>query len=183
MPPVDRQDLDPALSAALSTQSYGAQIAIEGLRVLPLRAHRDDSGSFVELGRLDQAGALLSMPDFAVRQINHSVLLPGGIKAWHLHLSQDDVWFVPENSRVIAAFRDLRTDSPTTGQLQRMTLGGGQPALVRIPAGVAHGLANPFHAPATLIYLVDQIFDPADPDERRLPWDEWGAEIWECTRG
>ena len=25
--------------------------------------------------------------------------------------------------------------------------------------------------------------DPADPDERRLPWDVWGAEIWERTRG
>jgi dTDP-4-dehydrorhamnose 3,5-epimerase len=183
MPPVDRQDLDPALSATLSTQEYGAQQPIDGLRVLPLKAHRDDSGSFVELGRLDQAGALLSMPDFAVRQINHSVLLPGGVKAWHLHLSQDDVWFVPENSRVIAAFRDLRSDSPTKGQLQRTTLGGGQPSLVRIPAGVAHGLANPFETPAALIYLVDQVFDPKNPDERRLPWDVWGAEIWERTRG
>lgn len=183
MPPVDPKALDPAFSAGLSTQSYGATPAISGLQILPLRPHRDDSGSFVELGRLDQAGALLSMPDFVVRQINHSVLLAGGVKAWHLHHRQDDVWFIPENSRIIAAFRDLRSDSPTCGQLQRHTLGGGQPTLVRIPAGVAHGLSNPFDAPAALIYLVDQVFDPEDPDEHRLPWDQWGAEIWERSRG
>jgi dTDP-4-dehydrorhamnose 3,5-epimerase len=26
-------------------------------------------------------------------------------------------------------------------------------------------------------------FDPADPNEGRLPWDHFGAELWEPDRG
>lgn len=181
--PTDPVSLDPTLSQGLSTQSYGPAPQIDGLRILPLRAFRDDTGSFVELGRLDQVGRLLELPDFQVRQINHSLMLPDAIKAWHIHRLQDDVWFVPENSRILCAFRDLRAGSPTLGVTVRKVLGGGDPLLLRIPAGVAHGMANPFDAPAALIYLVDQHFNAESPDEHRLPWDHWGADIWEPERG
>ena len=38
-------------------------------------------------------------------------------------------------------------------------------------------------SPATIVYFVNQQFNPADPDERRLPWDILGADFWQMTPG
>jgi dTDP-4-dehydrorhamnose 3,5-epimerase len=55
--------------------------------------------------------------------------------------------------------------------------------LVYIPAGVAHGAANLWQSPAAILYFVSSQFDPADPDELRLPWDFLGAEFWQVQQG
>ncbi len=171
------------MAAALSTQSYGRAPTIEGLRVIELREHGDESGSLIELGRLSAAAALLEVPDFTVRQLNWSRVASGAVKAWHLHLRQDDLWFVPPWARLLAGLVDARKDSPTLGVQQRMVLGAGKAQLVRVPSGVAHGVANLWTQDADLIYLVDQAFDPADPDEHRLDWDHFGPEFWTLRKG
>ncbi len=65
----------------------------------------------------------------------------------------------------------------------RLVMGGGKAQLLHIPRGVAHGGANIWGQPATILYYVNQRFDLNDPDERRLPWDIVGADFWQMTPG
>ncbi len=176
-------DLDPDFAEILQTQRYAPGPSIEGVVVHTLREHVDESGTLVELGRFSEVGELLDLPGFVPRQLNWSRVEPGAVKAWHLHLHQDDVWFVPPQGRLLAGLSDTRADSPTHGVLMRLVLGAGRAQLVRVPRGVAHGVANLWTTGSDLIYLVDQTFDPTAPDEHRLPWDAFGEEFWALRRG
>ena len=57
--------------------------------------------------------------------------------------------------------------------------------LVRIPPGVAHGCRNVGGREASMIYFTDLHFsaDAETTDEGRLPWDHFGAALWEGERG
>lgn len=176
--------LDPELAARLCTQSYAPGARIEGVEFHPLERFVDDGGSFLELARLN-SGHLAAAPGFEVRQISCSVLLPGTLKAFHLHLRQAELWFVPPEARLLVGLVDSRGGSPTARVSMRFVLGDGQARLLYIPAGVAHGVANQSGAPAPLFYFADRQFDPhpARCDEKRLPWDLLGADFWERSRG
>lgn len=167
----------------VTEQSYAPTPAIDGVRLLDLKWMTDDGGAFVELGRLDDAGRLLNLPDFQVRQVNFSELQPGAVKAWHLHFHQEDLWFVPPTERLLVGLRDLRADSPTCGGTMRFTMGVGKSQLLLIPRGVAHGAANPWSSRTLMLYFVTQHFRTEPTDERRLPWDAFGKEFWEIQKG
>ena len=156
---------------------------IEGVEIVELKRFNDDGGSMTELGRVD-AGVHKQLPGFQVRQINFSVLEPLAIKAFHLHKRQTDVWFVPPSDKLLLVLGDVRKGSPTEGQKLRTVLGDGNSRLVRIPPGVAHGCRNLRPASScTIVYFVDVQFSVgADCDEGRLPWDHFGADIWEVAR-
>jgi dTDP-4-dehydrorhamnose 3,5-epimerase len=34
-----------------------------------------------------------------------------------------------------------------------------------------------------LLYTMDQQFDISDPNEGRLPWDQFGTDLWNEDRG
>ncbi len=181
-PPLSLDDLDESVQGQMTRQQYGSKQEIAGVRLLPLRTHVDDSGAFTELGRLEN-GALAGCEDFVVRQVNHSLVMPGAVKAWHCHLKQEDVWFVPFNHVVVVGLWDLRRESGTCGATLRFVLGQGRSQLLYIPRGVAHGVANLGTQEALLFYFVNQQFDPANPDEYRLPYDALGKEFWEMRQG
>ncbi len=65
----------------------------------------------------------------------------------------------------------------------RLILGAGKAQLLLIPRGVAHGCANIGAVPSTIVYYVNQQFNLADPDERRLPWNILGEDFWQMTPG
>ena len=177
------QSLAPEYAKAVSTQSYAKNTPVAGVQVLPLNLLTDDGGSFAELVRFDEKGCLLQIPSFQVRQSSYSLVLPGAIKAFHLHFNQEDVWFVPPTDRLLVGLLDCREDSPTKGISMRLVMGGGKAQLVYIPRGVAHGGANIGTQNATILYYVNQHFSLDDPDERRLPWDILGADFWEMVAG
>jgi dTDP-4-dehydrorhamnose 3,5-epimerase len=108
---------------------------------------------------------------------------PGVIKAYHLHQKQEDLWFVPPAHRLLANLHDLREDSPTFDAHMRVALGGGIAQLLRIPAGVAHGIKNCYSSPMILIYATSEKFNAQQPDELRLAWDEFGADVWDLQKG
>ena len=165
-------------------QDYGAKKRIEGVEIVELKRFHDDGGSMTELGRLD-AGVHKQLPGFTVRQVNYSVLDPLAIKAFHLHAKQTDVWYVPPSDKLLLVVADVRKGSPTEGLVQRIVLGDGNSRLVRIPPGVAHGAKNlrPTE-PSVIIYFVDLHFSVgAECDEGRLPWDHFGAQVWDVERG
>jgi dTDP-4-dehydrorhamnose 3,5-epimerase len=169
---------------AYSVQHYGPRPGIEGVQIVDLRRFHDDGGSMTELARLAD-GAHHQLPGFVVRQVNFSEMEPGAVKAFHLHLRQTDVWFIPPGSKMLVVLGDCRKGSPSEGNVQRLVLGDGTSRLVRIPPGVAHGVRNLAATRGQIVYFVDVNFDPAPErcDEGRLPWDFFGAEVWEVVKG
>ncbi len=164
-------------------QDYGNRPAIDGVEIVPLKRFSDDSGSFTEIGRLS-GGNLDSIDGFRIAQINDSLLVPGAIKAFHVHRRQTDVWYVPPEDRVLLVLVDVREGSATENSVVRLCLGNGQSRVVRVPPGVAHGCRNIGTASARIIYFTDLYFsaDPEETDEGRLPWDFIGTEVWEPAR-
>ncbi|MBV9850831.1 MAG: dTDP-4-dehydrorhamnose 3,5-epimerase family protein [Armatimonadetes bacterium] len=176
-------DFGPEFAPRLTTQQYGGAKRIDGVQIIDLRLMNDDGGSFAELVRFDEEGNLQAIPEFKVRQSSYSLVLPGAIKAFHLHFNQEDVWFVPPTDRLLVGLADARKNSPSYGVSMRFVMGGGKAQLLYIPRGVAHGGANVGLVPATILYYVNQRFDLSDPDERRLPWDILGEDFWKVTPG
>jgi dTDP-4-dehydrorhamnose 3,5-epimerase len=176
-------DIHTSFRDGVSTQEYGKAPLIEGVRLIDLRLMTDDGGSFLEIARITSDGFLEAVPGFHVRQTSYSLVLPGAIKAFHLHFRQDDVWFVPPADRLLAGLLDTRQSSVTAGVSMRVSLGGGKAQLLFIPRGIAHGVANLGTDPGTIFYFVNQQFDIKDPDERRLPFDSAGASFWKIQPG
>lgn len=166
----------------ITVQEYSQKQSIDGVKLIDLKLYADDGGEFLELGRLDQ-GRMKALPEFAVRQFSWSRLLPGTVKAFHVHRRQADLWYVSPFDRVLVGLADLREESPTYNTKVRLVLGGSQAKLLYIPRGVAHGAGNPWSQPATVIYFTDEEFDPANPDEGRLPYDLFGQEFWQIHKG
>jgi len=92
---------------------------------------------------------------------------------------------VPPTDKILLCVGDVRKGSPTEGVVQRLVLGDGNSRLVRIPPGVAHGCKNLRTAGlSVIVYFVDVHFSAeADCDEGRLPWDHFGADVWDVERG
>ena len=172
-----------SLQEAIFYQDYSPKPKIEGVRLIDLKMMVDDGGSFMELVRLDEAGNLEMIPEFKVRQASYSQVLPGSIKAFHLHQNQEDVWFIPPTDRLLIGLVDAREDSPTYETSMRFVMGAGRAQLLFIPRGVAHGGGNIWNAPASIFYFVNQKFSLEHPDERRLPWDYLGKEFWRIAEG
>ena len=169
-------------------KSYAKASTIAGVEVFPLTRHVDDRGLFLELyrgkGNPAVGGGLAAFfADAEPAQINYSlVTAPDHVKGLHVHLSQDDVWFCPPPFKLKVVMLDARKASPTAGQPQVVVLGDGRDALVKIPAGVAHGY-RPLTVPCGLFYLVTRCFDASDPDEYRLPWDHPAVrELWDVKK-
>jgi dTDP-4-dehydrorhamnose 3,5-epimerase len=177
-------ELSSEAKRVFQVQSYAPVAAIEGVEVVELRHYHDDGGSMTELARLVD-GRSQALGGFTIRQVNYSEVEPGIIKAYHVHLRQTDVWYVPPSDRILVVLLDVRRGSRTTGTRMRLTLGAGASRLLRVPPGVAHGARNLAAAPGRIIYFTDVHFsaEPAECDEGRLPWDYAGAEVWEPQRG
>ncbi|MBF6588990.1 MAG: dTDP-4-dehydrorhamnose 3,5-epimerase family protein [Ktedonobacterales bacterium] len=138
---------------------------IEGVVVQPLVRHADDRGWFEEIIRV-------SDPFFGegFGQWSHSKMFPGVVKAWHLHKTQIDWWYVPFG-RLRVALHDLRPMSSTRGVTQELQMGDDvPPTLLKIPAGVAHGCKVLGEVPAHLFYVTSCTYNP--DEEGRVPYDD-----------
>jgi dTDP-4-dehydrorhamnose 3,5-epimerase len=137
---------------------------IEGVELKPLVTHRDERGFFREIAR-DTEGIVRE----GWAQVSHSFMHAGVAKAWHLHPTQIDWWYVPVGDLKVALY-DTREGSATAGKLLELFLGEHYPEqLLKIPAGVAHG-CRAIGGPAHLIYLTSSVYNP--DEEQRLPHDD-----------
>lgn len=168
----------------ITKQDYSSKPKIHDVQVIDLKVFRDDGGYFLELSRFSKH-VMQHFPKFDLQQLNLSELDPGVVKAWHIHNRQDDIWFVPPSHRLLVALRDIREDSKTKEVTMRFVAGGGKCQLIYIPHGVAHGAANVWQQPSLIVYLVNQQFTSVEEqsDEYRLPWDYFGAGVWQQTNG
>lgn len=138
---------------------------IDGVLIKKLVTYPDDRGYLREVLRED---------DNLMAQFGQTVVTktyPGVIKAFHWHQRQDDLWYVAAGMARVVLF-DRRPGSPTGGKTQVVYAGEDNPVLILIPAGIAHGYQVLGDRPVLLFYTVTQCYDPADPDEERIPYDD-----------
>ena len=165
-----------AMASVPAAQRMGA---IDGVMVKTLRKHVDQRGYFIEQlkrGDRDDEGRPF-LPDQPFAQMSRSLAYARGgnppelIKAFHWHRRQWDYWdIVQGNARVVLV--DLREGSPTAGRIQTVILGEHSPRMVAIPPHVAHGYQALSLTDVILNYYVTEPYDPADPDEGRIPWND-----------
>lgn len=140
---------------------------IDGVATKVLIRHPDERGFFEELIRI-------SDPIFAegFGQLSRSSMITGVVKAWHVHKTQIDWWYVVKGTVKVALF-DRRQGSPTHKDLNEFILGEeGQDIILKIPAGVAHGL-KVIKGPAELVYVTSGVY--SKDEEGRISYDD--AEI------
>jgi dTDP-4-dehydrorhamnose 3,5-epimerase len=176
-------ELLPEFEKVLTFQDYPPTPEIEGVWVQPLRKHHAENGWFMEYARVSEGHVQHVPTPLEVRQISISRAEPGRINVFHIHtkLEQNEIWTVIQGQLMVWLV-DCRKRSPSAGVKRQLILNGEQPVQLHIPAGVAHGYKAGQDG-ATLLYTMDQQFDPNDPNEGRLPMDCFGNTMWEADRG
>ena len=134
----------------------------------PLRLHEDGRGWFVELAR--QSG--LPKP---VKQANLSRSRKGVIRGLHYHeRGQDDLFVCLEGmARVVVLDRE-------SGETFTEDIGDANPVAIYVPGIHAHGYEA--LTDCLFFYLVTEEYDPANPDEHGLAWDDPRvAHLWSTS--
>ena len=138
---------------------------IDGVHLKKLAVHTDDRGFLMEVMKFGEASFQ------TIKQTTYTEAFPGVIKAFHWHRRQWDMWFFVRGMAQVVLY-DLRPESPTHRQTDVVIMGDRSPALLAIPIGVAHGYRVLGTKPAGLFYHTSEAYDPADPDEERIPFDD-----------
>lgn len=137
---------------------------IEGVEIKKLTTFADERGSLTEILRRDDE----IFEGFG--QCYVSVSYPGVIRGWHYHKKQTD-YFTCVVGMIKVPLYDMREDSPTFGHVNEFFIGEDSRIVVKIPIGVLHGFKNVGDKPCYLLNFPTTPYDPADPDEYRIPFD------------
>jgi dTDP-4-dehydrorhamnose 3,5-epimerase len=131
---------------------------ISGVRLIPLRRFEDDRGWFLEIRR----DSVLPEP---MVQTNVSFSHRGVIRGLHYHeRGQDDLFVcLSGTARVVVLDRE-------SGEAMSEDIGDDNPVALYVPGRHAHG----FEALTDVLfcYHVTAEYDPEDPDEHTIPWDD-----------
>jgi dTDP-4-dehydrorhamnose 3,5-epimerase len=141
---------------------------IDGLQRIPLVRHEDDRGWVFELRRESR------LPR-QTRQTNISFSRQGVIRGLHFHeRGQDDLFCCLQGTaRVVVLDRE-------SGETFVEDIGDDNPVAIYIPGRHGHG----FEALTDVLfcYHVTEEYDPADPDEHGIPWnDPRVAGLWSTS--
>ena len=140
-------------------------MTVAGVLRIPLHRYEDERGWFCELRR-DSA-----LPRPTV-QTNLSFSRKGVIRGLHYHeRGQDDLFVCLQGTaRVVVLDRE-------TGATFTEDIGDGNPVAIYVPGHKAHG----FEALTDVLfcYHVTEEYDPDDPDEHGIPWnDDRVVNLW-----
>jgi dTDP-4-dehydrorhamnose 3,5-epimerase len=131
---------------------------IEGVRRIRLRVHEDERGWFCELRRNSTLPAHMA-------QTNVSFSRAGVVRGLHYHeRGQDDLFACLQGmARVVVLDR-------ASGETYTEDIGEDNRVALYIPGRHGHG----FEALTDILfcYHVTAEYDPADPDEHTIPWND-----------
>lgn len=147
--------------------------ALDGLILFETRKFADDRGFFEEFFNQKTSGL-----NERFVQVNHSRSVPGVVRGLHYQNTPPQGKFVGViRGRIWDVAVDIRDNSPTRGQHFGRELSETNGRLLWIPAGFAHGFCCLGDEPADVIYLVDNVYNPAgeagirwDDPTLRIPW-------------
>ena len=140
----------------------------EGILRIPLQRYEDGRGWVMEIRRES------AMPK-PTRQTNVSFSRAGVIRGLHYHERGQDDLFCCLRGMARVVVLDRQTDEVFTEDI-----GEDNPVAIYIPGRHAHG----FEALTDLVfcYHVTEEYDPADPDEQGIAWDDPRvAHLWSTT--
>lgn len=138
---------------------------VDGVQRFPLTRHEDDRGWFAELARASN----LPKP---IRQANLAQSRKGTIRALHFHERGQDDLFVCLHGMVRVVILDR-----TSGEAFTEDIGDDNPVAIYVPGRHAHGYEA--LTDCLFCYLVTEEYDPADPDEHGVPWnDPRVVDLW-----
>ncbi|HEY8236852.1 MAG TPA: dTDP-4-dehydrorhamnose 3,5-epimerase family protein [Gaiellaceae bacterium] len=131
---------------------------IDGVEVYPLQPHEDERGWFIELMRSSN----LPKP---VKQSNLVFSREGVIRGLHYHeRGQSDLFACLSGLvRIVVLDRE-------TGETFTLDIGDDNPVTVFVPGIHAHGYEA--LTDSLFLYHVTEEYDPADPDEHEIAWDD-----------
>jgi len=102
-----------------------------------------------------------------IAQANLSYTYPNIIRAWHRHLrGQTDYFLALKGLIKICAFDE------ETEEINEVVSSALDLQVVRIPGFYWHGFKSIGDEPAMLLYFTTNLYDPANPDEERRPWND-----------
>jgi dTDP-4-dehydrorhamnose 3,5-epimerase len=131
---------------------------IGGVEVFPLRRFEDERGWFCELARGSE------LPK-AIRQTNLVWSRKGTIRGLHYHERGQDDLFVCLHGMVRVVVMDRET-----GEVFTADIGDDNFVGIYISGHRAHGYEA--LTDCLFLYHVTEEYDPADPDEHGVPWDD-----------
>jgi len=126
---------------------------IAGTIIRPLKRLVDERGSLMEMMRLDWSDVFKSVPMSYV-----SMSYPGVIRAWHAHprTKQRDSFVVPSGMIKAVVYDEA------TREVNEHILGEENPVLLSFDGT----------KPCLLINFPDKMYDYANPDEARRPFND-----------
>jgi dTDP-4-dehydrorhamnose 3,5-epimerase len=136
---------------------------IEGVVVRAAVVHSDGRGTLTEI-----FSPAWGWDDEPLVYVYQATIRPGQLKGWVVHLEQDDRLFFDDGTAKVVLY-DARAGSPTKGMINELFLGAANRALLRIPAGVFHAVANVGDTELRFVNLPTQPYRHDRPDKARLP--------------
>ena len=137
---------------------------LQGIRIRSIRRISDERGFFTEVMRKDWKELF---GEDTVVQANFSFTYPDVIRAWHRHLrGQVDYFLALKGLIKICAFDD------ETAEVNEIISSELDLQVVRMPGHYWHGFKALGNEPALFLYFTTNLYDPANPDEERRPWND-----------
>ena len=128
------------------------------IRRFPLARREDERGWLAEIAR---ASALPKQ----IKQANLSYSRAGVIRGLHYHERGQDDLFVCLQGTVRIVVLDRQS-----GETFTEDIGDENPVAIYVPGRLAHGYEA--LTDCLFCYLVTEEYDPDDPDEHGVPWDD-----------
>jgi dTDP-4-dehydrorhamnose 3,5-epimerase len=137
---------------------------LQGIRIRPIKRISDERGFFTEVMRKDWKELFA---EDTVAQANFSFTYPDVIRAWHRHVKGQVDYFLALRGLIkICAFDDK------TSEVNEVISSGLDLQVVRMPGHYWHGFKALGNEPAMLLYFTTNLYDAANPDEERRPWND-----------
>lgn len=137
---------------------------LQGIRIRPIKRISDERGFFTEVMRKDWTDLFA---EDTIAQANFSFTYPDVIRAWHRHVKGQVDYFLALRGLIkICGFDDK------TSEVNEIISSGLDLQVVRMPGHYWHGFKALGDEPAMLLYFTTNLYDAANPDEERRPWND-----------
>lgn len=159
--------LDAAIRDAQTVTTAGERTATQLAGSVRHRAptHIDDRGMLVEM--FDPRWEGITEPLVYAYTMS---IRPGRAKGWAIHKAHEDRYFLLLGEAEVVLY-DVRPDSPTCGQVERVHMSEYDRGLVTIPRHVWHATRNLGSNDMLMVNFPTVPYNHADPDKYRLPLD------------